>query len=95
VIRQAFEKMRAYEPGEPHMYLRIIGVDPALQGRGYGSALLRFALDEADRQGRPAYLEATSEASRALYQRHGFNVEGEIRVEDAPPFWPMLRPAAS
>lgn len=91
VLGQAFQEMSAYEPEEPHMYLRMIGVDPSLQGRGYGSALIRAALEDTDRQGLRAYLEASSEASRALYERHGFEVVGEVQVGDAPPFWPMLR----
>src|SRR5688572_15543981 len=34
-----FERMDSYHPAEPHWYLPMIGVDPAYQGRGYGSAL--------------------------------------------------------
>ncbi len=39
----------------------------------------------------PAYLEASSPRNRALYERHGFEVTGEIQVADSPPLWPMLR----
>jgi ribosomal protein S18 acetylase RimI-like enzyme len=35
-----FEQMDRYHPAEPHWYLPMIGVDPAHQGKGYGSALL-------------------------------------------------------
>ena len=49
---------------------------------------------ECDRRGLPAYLEATSDSSRSLYERHGFAVTGEIDVGEAPPVWPMLRPVA-
>jgi ribosomal protein S18 acetylase RimI-like enzyme len=69
----------------------MIGVDPAYQGRGYGAALLRHALQTCDRDGLPAYLEATSPRSAALYQRHGFEVIGVIQVADSPPIFPMLR----
>ncbi len=88
------EGMGAARPSEPHLYLRMIGVDPALQGRGYGSLLMRIALEECDRRELPAYLEATSMASRSLYERHGFTTTAEIREADAPPLWPMLRPAS-
>jgi ribosomal protein S18 acetylase RimI-like enzyme len=34
-----FEQMGQYHPDEPHWFLPLIGVDPAQQGKGYGSAL--------------------------------------------------------
>jgi ribosomal protein S18 acetylase RimI-like enzyme len=38
------ETMEGYHPSEPHWYLPLIGVEPARQGRGHGSALLSHAL---------------------------------------------------
>jgi GNAT superfamily N-acetyltransferase len=84
-------QMGEYHTTEPHWYLPLIAVDPMLQGRGYGSALLKHALEVSDREGLPAYLEATSADSRRLYERHGFEATGEIQVADSPPLWPMLR----
>ncbi|WP_203337482.1 GNAT family N-acetyltransferase [Nocardioides limicola] len=84
-----------FHPTTPHWYLPFIGVDPRHQGRGVGSALLRTALARVDGDGVGAYLEASSEGNRALYERHGFQVQGEIRVADSPPLWPMWRPAVS
>ena len=88
-----FEQMGKYHPHEPLWYLPVIGVDPARQGMGLGSALLVHALAECDREGKQAYLESTSTRSRDLYARHGFEVTGTIQVADSPPFWPMLRKA--
>jgi len=87
----AFGQFDAHHPRAPHWYLPLIGVDPARQGHGYGSALLRHALARCDRDGAPAYLEATSPRSRALYERHGFAAVGTIRAGAWPPIWPMLR----
>ncbi len=43
----------------------------------------------------PAYLEATSPRSRALYERHGFEVTAELRATaDSPPMWAMWREPA-
>jgi ribosomal protein S18 acetylase RimI-like enzyme len=86
-----FEQMDAHHPAAPHWYLPMIGVDPGRQGRGYGSALLRHALSRCDRQGLPAYLEATSAGSAALYRRHGFEAVGRIEAGGIPPIVPMLR----
>jgi ribosomal protein S18 acetylase RimI-like enzyme len=88
-----FEEMGRRHPDEAHWYLPLIGVDPAAQGRGYGSALLTYGLELCDRDDLPAYLEATSARSVPLYERHGFKVVGEIRVGSCPPIVPMLRPA--
>lgn len=80
-----------YHPKEPVWYLPFIGVDPACQGGGRGSALLAVGLARADAAGLPAYLESGSPRSRALYERHGFTTMGEIRSGDSPPVWPMIR----
>jgi GNAT superfamily N-acetyltransferase len=74
-----------------HHYLWLLGVRPARQGCGHGSALLRAVLDEADRTGSPAYLEATSKDNRRLYERHGFRVTGEMAAVGGPPLWAMWR----
>ena len=86
-----FEHMDAYHPGEPHWHLPLIGVDPARQGRGIGSALQRHVLEQCDRQQVLAYLEATSPRNVSLYERHGFEALGNIQVADAPPIVPMVR----
>lgn len=80
-------------PREPeHWYLPAIGVAPAWQGRGFGAALLRGMLGRFDGEGLPAYLEASTPRSRALYERHGFRVMEECRIApSAPPLWRMWR----
>jgi GNAT superfamily N-acetyltransferase len=78
-------------PTTPHYYLPFIGVRAAAQGKGVGSALLRTVLDRCDNEGVPAYLEATSEDNRRLYERHGFVVQRELAVDDSPPLYAMWR----
>ena len=53
-------EMDRHHPSVDVWYLPLIGVDPPSQGQGFGSALLRHALEVVDRDGVPAYLEATS-----------------------------------
>jgi ribosomal protein S18 acetylase RimI-like enzyme len=86
-----FEQMDALHPREAHWHLPLIGVDPAHQGKGIGSALLSHSLDVCDRQKVSAYLEAKSPRNVALYQRHGFEAVGTIRAGDSPEIVPMLR----
>ena len=77
---------------EPHYYVRDVGVLPEMQGHGLGSKLLRPTLDRCDSEGLPAYLEASSERSAALYERLGFKLTAELRVGGSPPLRLMRRP---
>jgi GNAT superfamily N-acetyltransferase len=88
----AMEWRHARDVREPHYYVRDIGVLPEMQGKGLGSALMRPTLERCDREGLPAYLEASSERSAALYARLGFQLIRELRVAGGPPLRLMLRP---
>ncbi|MFD5400805.1 GNAT family N-acetyltransferase [Streptomyces griseorubiginosus] len=83
--------------GRAHEYLWMIGVAPGRQGEGLGTALIGSVLERCDREGVPAYLEASSERSRGLYERLGFElVERPLELPDGPLMWPMWRePGAS
>ncbi len=49
-----------------------------------------------DAEGIPAYLEASTVRSRALYERHGFEVTGEFNFPSGgPPLWQMWREPGS
>ena len=90
-MMQVFEQMDRYHPSDPCWYLPLIGVDPVCQGRGYGSALLRHALERCDRDGLPAYLESSNPRNIPLYERHGFVAIGRIQAGSSPTVVPMLR----
>jgi GNAT superfamily N-acetyltransferase len=90
-MTQVFEQMGRFHPEEPCWYLPLIGVDPTSQGRGYGSALLRYALEQVDRTGAAAYLESSNPRNVPLYERHGFEALGSIQAGSSPTVIPMLR----
>lgn len=90
-MERVFTQMETYRPSEPCWYLPLIGVDPVCQGRGYGSALLRHALEQCDRDRMPAYLESSNPRNIPLYERHGFEAIGAIRSGSSPTVVPMLR----
>ena len=85
------ELMEARHPHDPHLYLWFVGVHPIRQGQGLGGRLLESRLTWADQHAIPAYLEATSVRNRMLYERHGFEVTGELSIDGSPPMWPMWR----
>ena len=75
-------------PRTDHWYLEILATEPRRQGQGLGSALLRPMLALCDRDGIGAYLEASSDRSQALYERHGFAV---VEAFDMPGGGPSIR----
>ncbi|MYR62460.1 GNAT family N-acetyltransferase [Streptomyces sp. SID625] len=78
--------------GRAHEYLWMIAVAPDRQGAGLGGALVRHVLDRCDREGLPAYLEASSPRSTRLYERLGFAYTGTtVDLPDGPRMWPMWR----
>ena len=95
-LRVAFRsrlRMEGRHPRKPpHWYLAIMGVAPERQGRGLGAALMRPILDRLDAERAPAYLESSTPRSRALYERNGFRVTGEMNLpSNGPPLWLMWR----
>ena len=64
----------------PHWYLQIIGVDPAYQGQGFSSRLLRPVLERIDRERMPCFLETNTEKNVAIYRRFGFEVVSEDKL---------------
>ncbi|MFF3749599.1 GNAT family N-acetyltransferase [Streptomyces sp. NPDC002018] len=75
-----------------HEYLLMIAVSPEHQGRGRGRALIEPVLERCDREGVPAYLEASSTRSRGLYERLGFIFTGTtVDLPGGPHLWPMWR----
>lgn len=98
-VRQFTEFDAALERHHPsqvfHHHLAIMAVRADRQGRGFGSALLRAHHRELDQGVRiPAYLEASSQRSRRLYERHGYVLRagGPFALPAGGPLlWPMWR----
>lgn len=90
-VFSVFEEMDSYHPEIPCWYLPIIAVDPFYQGAGFGSQLMKHALGQVDKAGLPAYLESSNPRNISLYERHGFDVMGEIQVGSSPIVTPMIR----
>ncbi|WP_248963609.1 GNAT family N-acetyltransferase [Sphaerisporangium perillae] len=93
VLGQQMDKLH---PHEPHHYLAFIALARGKTGRGLGSLLLEEHHGRLDAQEMPAYLEASSEASRRLYLRHGYADMPELlRLPGGPVMYPMWRASRS
>jgi ribosomal protein S18 acetylase RimI-like enzyme len=90
-VMRGLIQVESKHPKEPHWYLAVLGTEPARQGEGLGSALLRRVLEDCDRDEVPAYLETGTERNVAFYTRHGFKVREEFRLPGGPPIWLMWR----
>jgi ribosomal protein S18 acetylase RimI-like enzyme len=62
-----------------HWYITSVGVDPELQGKGYGKLILMNQMgDLADECNMDVYLECAGAFNKAFYEKMGFE---EVRVE--------------
>jgi ribosomal protein S18 acetylase RimI-like enzyme len=69
---------------EPHWYLAAVSLSPETQGRGLGGPLLEPVLSICDQEQVAAYLECSKPRNVGFYQRHGFEVMGEVELPDGP-----------
>ena len=67
-------------------------MEPALQGRGIGSLVLREYTRRLDEAGEDSYLETEKPQNVALYSRFGYEVIEETEVLGVPN-WFMWREA--
>jgi len=90
-LLSVLEQMSGFHPSEACWYLPLIGVDPVMQGRGFGALLMRHATTRCDAEGTVAYLESSNPRNTSLYLRHGFEAMGTIQVGSSPVVTPMIR----
>ncbi|NUT07320.1 MAG: GNAT family N-acetyltransferase [Hamadaea sp.] len=69
----------ALTPAEDGHWLENFYLDPALQGRGIGSAVLEQVLSQCDFPVRLQVLQGSP--ARRLYERHGFTAYAEDAVD--------------
>ncbi|MGW8779396.1 N-acetyltransferase family protein [Streptomyces sp. NPDC055796] len=78
----AFAGSVTLRPAEDGWWLEHFYLDPALHGRGLGSAVLRSLLRRTDADGAPVRLNVLQGSpARRLYERLGFTVVAEDPVD--------------
>ena len=80
---------------QKHWYLLTLGVAPASQAQGIGTALIEQVTPRADGAGLPCYLETTTPENVVYYGRRGFEVVREGTVAGEFYGWAMLRRPAT
>ena len=75
---------------ERHWHVGPVGVEPGLQGRGVGAAVMRLLGDALDAEGEVAFLETETPANVVFYRRLGFEVVSEAHLTGLD-FWFMRR----
>jgi|WetSurMetagenome_2_1015567.scaffolds.fasta_scaffold654205_2 ribosomal protein S18 acetylase RimI-like enzyme len=86
------EKLKKKLAPQPYMYLTLLGVAPAYQGKGLASALVKPMLKRFDDEELPAYLETQNLKNVEMYRHFGFETVYEGLYPGTPtPLFAMLR----
>jgi len=93
-LGHVLQGMAKHHPHEAHWYLPLIAADPHWTGQGLGALLMKHALRRCDEEGIAAYLESSNPRNISFYERHGFEIIGEIQHGSSPTMTPMLRSAS-
>jgi GNAT superfamily N-acetyltransferase len=80
----------SHSPDEPLWQLDSIAVDPMVQGRGYGGALIRAGLAQAAANRVGAFLSTGTQRNVSIYSNYGFRVVEHVDApDDGPHIWFM------
>lgn len=74
-----------------YYHVVLFGTDATCRGKGIGSKVMKYLTDLADAESTVIYLEASSEASKRLYERHAFVVKEIVY----PPLQASMLPSSS
>src|SRR5215510_13823616 len=71
-----------FKPSAPHYYLGVIGTEPAQQGQGIGTQLIKSFCDVSARDplSSGVYLETAQESNLGFYESAGFRETGRGRL---------------
>ncbi len=81
LILERDKKIKSNYPNSKVYALWYIGVYQKEQGKGYGSSLLSELLQDAKSKGRNVYIETSVTANVKLYEKYGFQLYGELKLD--------------
>lgn len=90
--RQAYLKKQMPQ-NKPYYYFWFFGVDPETRGMENGSAaeLKQKVFDTANNDGLPIYTETSIRKNKIVYERYGFQVFHEWKINEKSTMWFMKR----
>ena len=77
-----FAEEAPHRPGEPALRFRGMAVDPAEQGRGTGTALIRRVLDDARARNARVVWANGRDSAEGFYRGLGFEVVGDMFIDE-------------
>ena len=81
VLREdAVRSRKDWMANKQYIHFNTLVVDPAAQGHGVGTALVRFVTDQADEQGIYCWLQS-SQAAHGIYLRNGYKDVRSFKVD--------------
>jgi len=80
----------AHHCEDRHWHVGPVGVEPGLQGRGVGAAVMTLLCDAMDEAGEIAFLETETPENVVFYRRLGFEVVSQAELPGLP-LWFMRR----
>src|SRR5829696_9129008 len=83
-----------FRPQASHYYLGALGVHPSMQGRGAGAALVDAycEISSNDESATGTFLQTANLGNLAFYQRFGFKLLGEGKLDGQVTLWCLNRP---
>ena len=79
-LRRAMASWCAHHVDERHWHVGPVAVEPQVQGRGFGGAVMRRFCERMDAEGEVAWLETEKPENVVFYRRLGFDVVSESDV---------------
>ena len=86
-------KLEAAHPAGRHAFLHTLGIDPAHQRSGAGTALIESLIARHGDGETPIHLTTANPENLPYYRRFGFEVIGKATLPRGVPLWSLLRPA--
>jgi ribosomal protein S18 acetylase RimI-like enzyme len=92
-VAEYLEHLRLRHVEPDHCYLLTLGVAPAHQRRGVGSALVSAVLKRAGDLGLSTFVETAQRIDVPFYERHGFRrVHEGVEPHSGLRLWALVRP---
>jgi hypothetical protein len=93
--RQAYLKSQLPK-NEPYYYFWFFGVAEGSRGNDTGTSheLKRRVFEQAEHDGLPIYAETSTRKNKIVYQRYGFEVFHEWKINSKTTMWFMKKPVS-